>query len=200
MKTPQRLLPPRVVAVSVIANVVIATGLAQTPSVWNNPLGGDITTPANWTGPVVSATQAGAFTLNNTYNVNVLNDLTVLDLGVNAGNVSLVVAAGKTLGFNGTLQVASGAVGILSGPGAIGPVRLSISGTLHADTVVNLATGTSTANGGLVIGKSSAGTLNVANGAVLNATAGILVGDGGTRGTINQTGGTVRADAGITFG
>jgi len=100
----QRLLPSATLVVCVISSAVVANSSAQTPSVWNNALGGDISLQANWTGPVVSATQSGVFNLNNTYTVGVLNDFTVLDLGVNAGDVSISVSPGRALHFNGVFS------------------------------------------------------------------------------------------------
>ena len=179
--------------------VIIAT--AQDPSTWINSAGGEITSPANWNGPVVSATQNGIFNLNNTYTVTVANDTTVLGLGVTAGDVSISVAAARTLLFNGVYQVDAGATGTVLGAGAVNSLRFTNHGNMFLDTAVTLAAGTSTSDGILAVGRGASGSVAVGDGVILSATNGFRLADtAGVSGTINQTGGTVRADAGITFG
>ena len=187
------------------------TALAQITSTWTNPNGGSFSDVGNWNNGVPGGNDTAAFSLPNSYIVNIdgsaQNAGLLLDTTTGTSNVNFNLtgsdytltngaAIGQSSGSNDNLTI--------SGAGSFNPYALQIAGSPSAQAVP-AAQGSLTVNGSMnvtlmAVGASfgyayseiqgGQGTLNLNDGC--NLTAGnLLADDGGSGSAINFNGGTL---------
>ncbi len=207
--------------VFVIAGLGATQAMAQ--SNWTGTASTDWTAGGNWN-PLAPQAALGAYINTTTPNSPVISSgnqvAKFLELGTTFGQSGTLTISGGTL----TVDERSTNVSVLVGNRGTGTLTISGGATLTSKfsyIAANLTTATGTSstgtvtvtgagsswiingpNGGLDVGSSGTGTLNVLLGGLVSTTGGIILGnDVGASGTVNVSGAsTITAGGAITLG